>query len=75
MSPVARGLITFIAWTATTAVLAPVCFFGAILLAGPHSDILPSFLQPVVLLLACAVLLLGPLWTARRVWRLTGRPT
>jgi hypothetical protein len=71
MSPVARGLITFITWTATTAVLAPVCFFGTILLAGPHSDILPSFLQPVVLLLACAVLLVCPLWTARRVWRWT----
>ena len=75
MHPAARVIVTGIVWAATTAVLAPICFFGTILLAGPHSDILPSILQPAVVLLALALLLAVPLWLARRVWIRTGRTT
>ena len=65
--------MTFIAWTATTVVLAPVCFFVGLILAGPHSSMLPSVLQTPVLVLAWLVLLVVPLWVARRVWLRTGR--
>ena len=75
MSPIARGLMAFIAWTATAMVLAPICFFGTILLAGPHSDILPSVLQPAVLLLGLLTFLVAPVLVARLVWRRTGRST
>jgi hypothetical protein len=73
MSPLARGLVTFISWAAATAVLAPVCFVVAVVLAGPHSSMLPSFLQPAVLVLAWLSLLIAPLWVARRVGQRTGR--
>jgi hypothetical protein len=75
MSVPARWLMAFIAWTATTAVLAPICFFVAVILAGPHSSMLPSFLQPAVLVLGWLTLLIAPLWVARRVWRRTRRAT
>ena len=74
MSALARGLMAFIAWTATALVLAPICFFVAVLLAGPHSSMLPSSLQPPVLVLGWLVLLVAPILVARRVWRRTGRP-
>jgi uncharacterized membrane protein YjgN (DUF898 family) len=75
MSVPARWLMAFIAWSATTAVLAPICFFVAVILAGPHSSMLPSFLQPAVVVLAWLVLLIAPPWLARRVWRRTGGAT
>jgi membrane protein implicated in regulation of membrane protease activity len=74
MHPAARAFVTLIVWAATAAVLAPICFFGTILLAGPHSDMLPSLLQPPVLLLGWAIFLVAPIWIARRVWRRTQRP-
>ena len=60
-----------IVWAVTAAVLAPICFFGTILLAGPHSDILPSMLHPAVVLLALALFLVAPLAAARAVWKRT----
>jgi hypothetical protein len=54
---------------------APVCFFVDVLLAGPHSSMLPSAVQPVVLVLGWLVLLVAPILVARRIWRRTGRPT
>jgi hypothetical protein len=64
-----RILLTAIAWLVTTAVLAPVCFFATLVLAGPHSSMLPSFVQPAVLLLGWVVFLAGPVVIARLVWR------
>jgi hypothetical protein len=66
-------LIAIAVWVVSTALLAPVCFFATIFLAGPHSSIVPGFLQPVVALLALAVLLVTPLWIARAAWRRVGR--
>jgi hypothetical protein len=73
MSTLARVFIAFIAWAAAAAVLSPVCFFVVILLAGPHSSMLPSAVQPAVFLLGWIVLLVAPLLIARLVWRRTGR--
>jgi hypothetical protein len=64
-----RWLLTLLAGGLSLAVLAPVCFFGVMFLAGPHSDILPDVLAPVVALLGLAVLLGVPALVARAVWR------
>jgi hypothetical protein len=64
-----RAVLTAITWLVATALFVPVCFFAAIVLAGPHSSILPSFIQPAVLLLAWVVVVAGPILIARVVWR------
>jgi hypothetical protein len=68
-----KWFVAVAVWLLATAILAPVSFFATIILAGPHSSILPGFLQPVVALLAVAVLLVTPLWLARAAWRRIGR--
>jgi len=64
-----RLILTGLAWLIAVAVLAPICFFGAIILAGPHSSMLPSVIQPAVLLFFWIVFLAGPVLFARWVWR------
>lgn len=66
-----RWFVAILAWLLSVAVLGPVMFFVAIVLAGPHSSMLPSFLQSVVLLFGWAVFLAAPVWVARGVWRRT----
>jgi hypothetical protein len=69
-----RWLLTGLAWLAASALLAPVCFFGVIFLAGPHSDLTPEAFAPVVALLGLAVLLAVPVLAARAVWRRLAPP-
>ena len=64
-----RWLLTLLTWVITVAVLAPVCFIVTMVLAGPHSSILPSSLQPLVLALGWMAFLVGPVLAARAVWR------
>ena len=64
-----RALLTGIAWLVSTAILAPVCFYAVIVLAGPHSSMLPSMIQPAVMLLGWIVFLVVPVFVARAVWR------
>jgi hypothetical protein len=66
-------ILTLLAWLLAVLILAPVCFFLVILLAGPHSTMLPAFLQPLVLLLGWIVFFMGPVWVARVVWRRLAR--
>ena len=68
-----RLILTALAWLVSAAVLAPLCFFGAIILAGPHSSMLPSVIQPAVLLSFWIVFLAAPIVAARLVWRRLGR--
>ena len=75
MRPFARVLIAFIVWSAAVAVLSPVIFLVMVVLAGPHSSILPSAVQPAVWLLGWAAVLLVPALVARMAWRRTGKPT
>jgi hypothetical protein len=63
-----RWLLTLTAWILSTAVLAPAVFFVVLILAGPHSAMLPGAIQPAVLFLGWATLLIGPAWIARKVW-------
>ena len=60
--------LTLLAWLLAVFVLAPACFFMTMLVAGPHSSLLPSFLQPIALLLGWLLFLVGPVWVARVVW-------
>jgi hypothetical protein len=68
-----RWLLTVLTWTVSFAVVAPACFIGVMVLAGPHSSVLPAFLQPVVLVVGWLVILAAPMLIARAVWRRTGR--
>lgn len=69
-----RWLLAASVWIIVTAVLLPLCGFAAIMLAGPHSDLLPSFLQPPAFLFCLAILLVVPFWLGRKVWRKQGVP-
>lgn len=50
------------------AVTVPVAFFAVIILAGPHSGLLPSWLEAIVLALGWLAVLVVPVLVARRVW-------
>jgi hypothetical protein len=51
------------------AVLAPICFAGVLLLAGPHGSVLPSAFDSPLLLVGWGIILIVPLLVARAVWR------
>jgi hypothetical protein len=56
------------------AAVAALLFFPVMLLAGPHSDLLPATLQPVVLLAGWAAVVGVPAWCARALFRRLTRP-
>lgn len=64
-----RVLLTALAYVAVLAAVAVVAFFLVMLLAGPHSDVLPTGLQTGVILLGWFLVLALPLLAARGVWR------
>jgi hypothetical protein len=64
-----RWTLTLVAWAVSTAVLAPVCFFAVLILAGPHSDLLPGFMGGPMLILGWLIFLGAPIWIARVVWK------
>jgi len=66
-----RWILALLAWIVTTTILAPVCFFGVILLAGPHSSVLPTPLQAPAMILGWALFFGTPVLVARTVWRRT----
>lgn len=73
MRELKRWALAILVWFVTASVFAPLCFYGALALAGPHASLVPAFLQPVVLLLGWAVFLAGPPLVARAAWRRSGR--
>ena len=64
-----RWTLTLVAWVVSTAVLAPICFFAVLILAGPHSDLLPGFMGGPMLILGWLIFLGAPIWIAREVWK------
>ena len=64
-------LLTAIAYLVSTALLAPVLFLAVMVLAGPHSSVLPSMLQPAVVIGGWVTLIVAPILVARAVWRRT----
>lgn len=70
--PAGRGRA--LAWATAAALLAlvvavPVVGFVVLVLAGPHSDLLPGALQPLVLLAGWGCVLCAPAAAARWAWR------
>jgi hydrogenase-4 membrane subunit HyfE len=53
--------------------IAVITFFMVIFLAGPHSGLLPSWLEGAVLVLGWLAVLIMPVLVARRVWRHFGK--
>jgi hypothetical protein len=69
-----RGLIAAAVSLVALALIGVIAFFVVLVLAGPHSDLLPDALAPLVIGLGWLALLLLPAWFARRIWRALGRP-
>lgn len=67
-----RYALAIAAFLATLVLVAAGAIVAVLVLAGPHSDILPMPLQIVVYGLAWVVVLLLPALAARAVWRRTG---
>ena len=68
-SHLVRRLLAMLAWLLAVAILGPLIFFVAIVLAGPHSSMLPSAIQRLVIISGWVVFLTGPVFVARWVWR------
>ena len=66
--------VAVLAFVLAAGLLAPVFFFAAIFLVGPHGGALPRAFEPFVLIAAWAALLGLPAWAAARTYRwLRGR--
>lgn len=68
MGAVTRGLITAVVYLLALGVIAASMFFAVMVFAGPHAGLLPSWLEPVVLIIGWLVVLVVPAWLASRVW-------
>ena len=64
-----RLILALVTYLGVFVPVAAPAFFAVILLAGPHADLLPRALQPVVILLGWLAVLVVPAWAARVVWR------
>jgi hypothetical protein len=67
-----RFVWTLIIFLLALAITAPVLFFGVLIVAGPHSGLLPHFLEVIVLILGWITLIAFPAWIAQKVWRRLG---
>ena len=67
-----RVLVTAVVYLLSLALVAVAAFFAAIVLAGPHSDLLPGWLGAFVLGIGWLFVLLLPAWIAYAVWRRLG---
>jgi hypothetical protein len=67
-----RWLITLSVFIASLAVSAVVGFYIAVVLVGPHSDLLPEPMRVPVGLLVWAGVLGVPAWLARKAYRASG---
>lgn len=67
-----RILLTMAAYLVSLALVAVAAFFVVMVLAGPHSDLLPGWLAAVVLPLGWLAVLVLPALSARLAWRRLG---
>ncbi len=63
-----RILLTLLGFAVSLVLTAGAVFFLVIVVAGPHSGILPSSLEAVTLALGWVCVLLVPFFVARRIW-------
>jgi hypothetical protein len=64
-----RIIATFLAYLLALAVVACIAFVVVIVLAGPHSGLLPFWLEGVVGAAGWLSVLVLPILLARKVWR------
>jgi hypothetical protein len=64
-----KYLATALAYLLSLLVIAAVSLAIVLLVAGPHSGLLPAWLEPWVLGLGWLVILFVPVLVARKVWR------
>lgn len=64
-----RVTLTVLAAVVSLCLTAAVVFFAVLILAGPHSSMVPSALQPAVLVVGWLIVVAVPLAVARWVWR------
>jgi hypothetical protein len=64
-----KGFLTAVASLLSLIVTAGVALACVLVLAGPHSDILPSWLQSVVFILGWAAVIGVPIAVGRFTWR------
>lgn len=64
-----RWITAVSAYVGSTLVIGVACFVGAVAVAGPHSTVLPRWLQPVAVAGFWGVFLTVPPLIARGVWR------
>ena len=64
-----KVLITVAASLISLAVAAGLALVFVLVLAGPHSDILPSWLRPAVFVLAWMAVVAVPFIVGRSIWR------
>lgn len=68
-----RFVVAALAYLAALAVVAPLVFLAVLVLAGPHADLVPSWLQPPIVVTGWAVILVVPALISRGVWRRSRR--
>lgn len=68
-----RVLLTGFAYLATLALVAALALLVALVVAGPHSDLLPGAVQVGVLIVGWLAVLVIPAMAARLVWRRAGK--
>jgi hypothetical protein len=62
-------IATAIAYLLSLAVIAALTIFIVLVIAGPHSGLLPHWLEPVILGLGWLLILVVPALVARKVWQ------
>ena len=65
---------TCVAFLLALAVTAPLAFFAALILAGPHGGVLPSSAQAAAFVVGWLFVLGVPILAARWAWRRLARP-
>lgn len=64
-----RIIATIVTYLLSLVVIGALTIFIVLVVAGPHSGLLPHWLESVVLGLGWLVILMAPAFVARKVWR------
>jgi hypothetical protein len=65
-------MVTAVVYAVSLAVTGAIAAITVLVIAGPHAGLLPAFLEPVVLVLGWAAVLVLPIWISVRIWRHLG---
>lgn len=66
-------LLTILVFLVSFLLIGLLGMISAIIIAGPHSDILPSFLQIPTLIIIGIIILTVPFWVAYRVFKILSK--